>query len=166
MSSVYKDRYGIPGAEITQMVRRFYRYLMDSDWEKVDDYLKWCSENGYQKGLRLYKRDKSKPHGPENSYFPIPGMTVRAKKADIRRRKEERKTLVSPFCVGCEEKCRNTAVGCERYRAWFVKNWNQNISIAKPVPVIEDPNTIRHFRYEHPDLVREGIVFEHSQSIP
>ena len=80
-----------------------------------------------------------------------------------RRKKEERKALVSQFCVGCTEACRE-GVGCERWRQYFILNWDQNISIAKPVPK-EDPNAKQYFRYEHPDLVREGIVFEGSGSM-
>lgn len=157
MGRVYKDRYGISGADVTHLIRRFYRYFLDSDWERADDFVKWCSENGWKKGLRLCRADTSKPHGPENSFFKTPEMTVKGIAADNRRRKEERKALVSPFCEGCTEECKK-AIGCERWQQYFCKNWNQNISIAKPVPK-EDPNAKQYFRYEHPDLVREGIVW-------
>ena len=165
MSSEYKDRYGIPGPEVDNLVRRYYKRLYDSDWEKADDFIKWCSENGYAKGLRLCKKDTSKPHGPENSYFKAPETTTRAIREDIRRRKLERKNLVSPFCEGCTTGCTNTAIGCDEYRAWFAKNWNQNIRVAKPVEVKPEPEGPMVFRYEHPDLVREGIVFEGSGSM-
>jgi hypothetical protein len=163
MGDTYKERYGISGPDVTHLIRRFYRYFLDSDWERADDFVKWCSENGWQKGLRLCRLDTSKPHGPDNSYFNNPEMTVKGKQADIRRRKEERKNLVSPFCEGCTEKCRE-GVGYERWQQYYVTNWNQNISIAKPV-LKEDPGARRVFRYEHPDLVREGIVFEGSGSM-
>jgi hypothetical protein len=166
MGKDYKDRYGIHGKSVTSLLRRYYRYLSDSDWEKADDFLKWCSENGWKKGLRLYKTDASLPHGPSNSYFKQPPASVRANRDDVRRRKEERKKLVSPFCEGCKTGCRNTAVGCDDYRAWWKKNWDQNICVApkKPEqkPMAEGPQI---FRYEHPDLVREGIVFEGSGSM-
>jgi hypothetical protein len=162
MSSEYKDRYGIPGPEVTNLVRRFYKRLYDSDWEKADDFIKWCSENGYKSDLRLCKKDTSKPHGPENSYFKASDSIKRAIKEENRRRKEERKSLVSPFCIGCQKGCSNHTVGCKEYRAWFVKNWNQNIRVEKPVEVKTEPEGPMVFRYEHPDLVREGIVFEGS----
>lgn len=163
MGSVYKERYGISGEDVTHLIRRFYRYFRDSDWQNADDFVRWCSENGWQKGLKLCRKDKERLHGPDNSYFQTPEMTVRAKKEDIRRRKEERKNTVSPFCEGCTEACRE-GVGCERWRQYYVTNWDQNISIAKHVPK-EDPGARRVFRYEHPDLVREGIVFEGTCSV-
>ena len=162
MGKVNKDRYGISGPDVTNLIRRFYRYFLDSDWERADDFVKWCSENGWQKGLRLCRFDTSKPHGPENSYFKSPEMNA-VKKADIRRRKEERKNGESPFCKGCTEGCRE-GVGCERWRQHFIMNWNKNIHVPSEKPVVQKGPTV--FRYEHPDLVKEGIVFENSQSIP
>ena len=165
MSSEYKDRYGISGQDVTNLVRKFYRRLYDSDWERADDFVKWCSENGYESGLRLCRYDESKPHGPENSYFRTPKIR-KSIKEDKRRRKEERKNLVSPFCEGCQKECRNTSIGCYEYRAWWAKNWDENIHIAlqEPKPVVQQGPQV--FRYEHPDLVREGIVFENRQKIP
>ena len=160
MSSVYKDRHGIPGEDVKHLIRRFYRYFMDSDWYNADHFVKWCSENGWQKGLHLCRIDKAKPHGPDNSFFKTRELTKKAQLEDNRRRKEERKKLVSPFCEGCTTGCTNTAIGCDEYRAWFAKNWNQNIRVAKPAEVKPEPEGPMVFRYEHPDLVREGIVFE------
>jgi hypothetical protein len=163
MSSDYKDRYGIPGKSVTSLIRKFYRYLSDSDWYNADSFVRWCSENDWEKGLRLCKKDASMPHGPDNSFFKKPEMTARAKMEDVRRRKEERKNLVSPFCEGCKTCCKNTAVGCDEYRAWWKKNWDQNICVApkKPEPK-PAPEGSQMFRYEHPDLVREGIIFDGS----
>ena len=154
----YKERYGISADDVNYLLNRFYRYLRNSDWRNGDDFVRWCSENGFQKGLRLCRIDTSIPNGPENSFFKEPKMTKRAIRDDIRRRKEERKNLISPFCEGCQKECSNIAAGCDEYQKWWVENWNRNIRIAKPV-VKEEPNTVQFFRYEHPDLVREGIVF-------
>ena len=162
MSSVYKDRYGIPGADVTNLVRRFYRSLYDSDWETADAFIKWCSENGWKSGLRLCRRDTSKPQGPENSFFKTPEMTVKGMAADKRRRQVERKNGVCHFCDGCTEECRE-GVGCERWRQHFIMNWNKNIHVPKVKPVVQEKPMV--FRYEHPDLVREGIVFEGSGSM-
>lgn len=58
--------------------------------------------------------------------------------------------VVSPFCSDCQlESCPEAGRGCPKYRRRFVKNWNENISTAPKV-------TKEYFRYEHPDLVREG----------
>ena len=158
MGSVYKERYGISGADVTHLIRRFYRYFRDSDWQSADDFVRWCSENGWQKGLRLYRRNKNRIHGPDNSFFKTPEMTGRAKKEDIRRRKEERKNTVSPFCEGCQKECTKVSYGCGEYRTWFVTNWNQNIHVPPVKPVVEEGRKV--FRYEHPDLVRDGIVWQ------
>ena len=157
MASEYGDRYGISGDEVSNLIRRFYRRLYDSEWERADDFIKWCSENGYESGLRLCRKDTSKPHGPENSYFKTPEKTVRGIAEDKRRRKEERKSLVSQFCDGCQKECRDS-IGCKDYRDWFVKNWNKNIYMPPVKPVVPEGPMV--FRYEHPDLVREGITFE------
>ena len=56
-------------------------------------------------------------------------------------------------------------VGCDEYRAWWKKNWDQNIYVApkkpEPKPATEGSQM---FRYEHPDLVREGIVWSHTEN--
>ena len=165
MAREYGDRYGISGDEVSNLIRRFYRRLYDSEFERADDFIKWCSENGYESGLRLCRKDTSKPHGPENSYFKTPEKTVRGIAEDKRRRKEERINLVSPFCDGCQKECINKARGCDEYREWFVKNWNTNIyvpPVKQYVPPVKQvvPEGPMVFCYEHPDLVREGITFE------
>lgn len=167
MASEYKDRYGIPGPDVTNLIRRFYRRLYDSGWETADEFVKWCSENGYASGLRLCRKDTSKPHGPANSFFKNPEMTVIFRQADIRRRKEERKNLVSDFCKGCQKACpAKCSDGCGEWKEYFKQNWDKNIYVApkKLVPAVQEGPMV--FRYEHPDLVREGIVFANSQSVP
>ena len=63
--------------------------------------------------------------------------------------------VVNPFCSDCQlESCPEAGRGCPKYRRRFVKNWNENISAAPKV-------TKEYFRYERPDLVREGIAHEH-----
>ena len=50
-------------------------------------------------------------------------------------------------------------------KAWedqFVKNWNENISISPKLQPQPDPNERQVWQYEHPDLEREGLRFEHS----
>ena len=56
-------------------------------------------------------------------------------------------------CNNCDRVCPDG--GCKAWREWFPENWNENISIAP-----KEPRDKLFFRYEHPDLVREGIVFE------
>ena len=71
---------------------------------------------------------------------------------------------MSPICDGCDQKmviC-NT-IGCLKYREQFVQNWDKNIHWTPPIPEEQKPKVKEFFRYEHPDLVREGIVFEASR---
>ncbi|MGM9587418.1 MAG: hypothetical protein ACI3VA_08040 [Candidatus Limivicinus sp.] len=42
---------------------------MDHGWESFDDFVKWCSLNGYQKNYHLKRLDPTKPHGPGNSFW-------------------------------------------------------------------------------------------------
>lgn len=161
MGNVYKDRYGIPGPEVKNLARRYYQYPHDSGWRKMDDFLLWCSQNGYEKGLMLRKHDQDKPHGPDNSFFEA----VDHIKQENRRRKNERRELTSPFCAGCEVGCTNIAVGCNVWRSRFVKNWDENIHVDLKPPEPPKPEARECWQYEHPDLVREGIVFESNQHI-
>ncbi len=158
MSSLYRDRYGIPGAEVSNLSKRLSVLHGKENWASFDAFVKWCSENGYQKGIMLRRHDPSKPHSPENSYF---GINTRTQIRENSEKFHEFRQNSSPFCVGCEKECpRNGAGGCNEWVDYFLKNWNQNIHVPPPKPEpVEDPNTTKMFRYEHPDLVREGIVF-------
>lgn len=62
--------------------------------------------------------------------------------------------VVSPFCEGCTRVCPDEARGCAEYKKWFAENWNKHISAASAAK----PRVREFFRYEHPDLVREGIT--------
>lgn len=55
-------------------------------------------------------------------------------------------------CKICDKACPDG--GCKAWRDWFVQNWNDNITIAP-----QEPRDRQFFRYEHPDLVREGIAY-------
>lgn len=62
-------------------------------------------------------------------------------------------------CDSCDKVCAAEGRGCGPWRDYFVRNWNENISV-KP-----KKQTKEVFRYEHPDMIREGIVFESSCSV-
>ena len=49
--------------------------------------------------------------------------------------------------------------GCKAWEKYFIDNWNKNIMKS----IGNHKKQRQFFRYEHPDLVREGIVFEHEQ---
>ena len=116
----------------------------DQTFGTYEDFRKWADKFPLQKGFTVWKVNDRLPHGPENSYW-----YHRIKKQEI---------VTSPICVGCEDKYKicNT-IGCFKYRNWFVDNWNKHICTNPPQQ--EETKKRRVFCYEHPDLVREGLVF-------
>lgn len=117
------------------------------EWESFEDFCQWAESQGYRTGLTIYALNQNKPHGPDNSYLYYKGLDL----PDIK----------SPFCEGCTRKyCPGNKVGCAEYRSKWKKNWNENICRKPKEPA--KPTGREVFRYEHPDLVREGIVVEHS----
>lgn len=146
--------YGFDRRETENLRRRFIKLSQEeTGWEDVDAFIRWARDSGYEKGRWLVKHHEDQPHGPRNSYW------LEQNEQNARLRREKIKTG-SEFCKGCTEKCRE-GFGCDRWRQYFVNNWNQNISIARPV-VKKAPEEKQYFRYEHPDLVKEGIVFDGS----
>lgn len=114
-------------------------------WEVFET---WARETGHRPRYAIYKLDMTKPHGPDNSYWywatkPLP--------EDL-----------SDLCVECNAMMKTCLIhGCKRWKEWFVKNWNEKIHVPKPEPPApKEPENTLFWRYEHPDLVREGIVFE------
>ena len=66
----------------------------------------------------------------------------------------------SPFCRNCtRDDCPTNGDGCKAWETYFIDNWNKNIMKT----IGNHKKQRQFFRYEHPDLVREGIVFEHEQ---
>lgn len=64
----------------------------------------------------------------------------------------------SPFCRNCtRDDCPTNGDGCKAWEKYFIDNWNKNIMKS----IGNHKKQRQFFRYEHPDLVREGIVFEH-----
>lgn len=122
-------------------LRRIYEGLKDDHtFKSLEDFIEWSVKHGHKTRLTLYKLDTAKPHGPENSYWyqdnkPLPDIE-------------------NPFCKGCDRPCPGS--GCLNYRKNFIIEWNRNIC-RRPKEIV--PDTERVFCYEHPDLVREGIVF-------
>ena len=151
-------RCGFTAQEVTILKSKLFklRQAGSTAWKDLNDFCEWAKKEGYKQGMRIKRRDIYRPHSQENSYFAFTG-----------EEQERHATYVdaeSPFCQSCGVKdCPSKSIGCYRWREYFVKNWNENIcNRTKPVIKTEEPI----FRYEHPDLVREGIVFEHCTSVP
>lgn len=157
MSGEYKPRYGLSSKEVMTMKSKFFKMRQNggTDWKSLDEFCKWAVEEGYKPGMRLRKHNTDMPHSLDNSYFAFPG--------DSQEEEQERHATYvdakSPYCEACGvENCPSVSIGCFRWREYFVNNWNKNIC-RNGRPVIRSAEVT--FRYEHPDLVREGIVFEH-----
>lgn len=132
-------------------LRRIYESIRKrSGFGSFKAFCDWA-KGKYKAGFTVYRRDQSKPYSPENCYWYYAIKKVEA--------------VTSPICEGCtvDMTICNT-IGCLKYREWFVKNWNDNIC-AKPKEVPKPKNVKEYFRYEHPDLEREGIAFESSGSM-
>ena len=146
-----KARYGIPPEEVARLGSRFFKYRLAVGFGTLDNFLKFCAECGYTSHMHICKRNPNEPHSPENSYFQ------KMKPKYVKPKPVERK-----ICQCCEKRtCERNGQLCAEYRKAFVENWNKNIHWVKPEP--QDPSKRMAFRYEHPDLVREGIVFEASR---
>lgn len=143
----YKERYGLEPLDIRRLKRMWNEKIVhDTTWECFDDFVLWGSYFGYAKGLELLKRNQREPHGPENSYFWVAG--------DPQTEVEEEPTE-SRYCNGCTKNCANS-MGCADWKNWFVKNWNEKISRS---PKLKKERPVRvTWKYEHPDLIREGLV--------
>lgn len=169
------SRYGIPRDEIKRLNTRWNRRINDrhdSGWECFDEFLRWCTENGYASGKILTRHNRQLPHSPENSYWVNNRRELVYRKSETGTKTKERKpraekpekepeneSVVISFCKECGKKCTNNGSGCNQWKEWFVKNWNQNICI-KPKPMLPpEPKGRQVFQYEHPDLMREGIIF-------
>lgn len=69
----------------------------------------------------------------------------------------------SPFCRNCtRDDCPANGGGCQAWKTYFIDNWNENIMNSTGNNKKRKKQR-QFFRYEHPDLEREGIVFEHEQ---
>lgn len=154
MASKYKDRYGIPGPEVQNLAKRYYNQKLSEGFYDLDTFLLWCSQNGYKKGLTLRKKVENLPHSTENSYFE----DCIALKHERSEKFRTDMATSNDFCRNCTIEC--GGVGCAEWKEWFKNNWNRNIHVSPVKPVVVEGPMV--FRYEHPDLVREGIVWSGS----
>lgn len=139
-----KDFYGLDRDSVDELKEKWKKRIKgNSTWTKFGDFLYWASQNGYRPGMMLRRNYHRLPWGPDNAYVTC-------------RRKDQQKETEPPahthFCDGCTDVCHMNRKGCKKWQAWFVQNWNRNIHQKKP----KEPR--QFFKYEHPDLIREGIA--------
>jgi hypothetical protein len=108
-------------------------------FESFDEFCKWSVANGYQYGLRLRRIDQNLEYSPDNCIWTELQYSkiIQAKRKQYIDRWDR---LVQPIR--------------ERYKEYLEAMNN---------PVTEQPKQgtqVREtFKYEHPDLEREGICF-------
>lgn len=152
MRNKYRGRYGLSSDEVMIMKSKFHKVQRGggTDWNNLDQFCKWAVQEGYKPGMRIKKKYPFLPHSMDNSYF----VNIGEPQADRHATYIESE---SPICQSCDAKdCAMVDYGCKKWKEYFVKNWNKNICRKlRPQPRPVD----KVFRYEHPDLVREGIVW-------
>ena len=104
----------------------------------------------------MRKKDRSLPHGPENSYWfgdsGIKANPVRYINADVPNPDGK----VSDLCKICKVKNGpRCATGCRTWYENFVCYWDKHIHRK-----VDVKNLCAPFQYNHPDEVREGIARE------
>lgn len=107
----------------------------DMQWSSLHYFVRWSTPR-YKFGMNLVKIDESKPHGPKNSVWVAP---------------EKRETL------GKQAQLRQAADNWERCVGPIRKKYEQEIRAILFQQEIDSARMT--FQYEHPDLVREGVVF-------
>lgn len=126
-------------------LERIWVRMLKPGWKSFDEFVSWSIQNKWRTGKALYKLDERKAHGPDNSYWYLKHNEVPASE--------------NPICLACERNyCPGNDIGCKQWRDSWIKNWNENICIH--IPEKKEQQKREVFQYEHPDLVREGIVFE------
>ena len=133
--------------------KKYARLHPVSDFESFEMFLEFCKKSGYREGYVIRRHNLRKPHGPDNSYFDYRKPAVR--NARIKNNENKPPAPKSP-CESCKLECTIQASGCAEWREWFVKNWDKNIHRKVVIP---KKRSREAFRYEHPDLVREGIIW-------
>ena len=115
--------------------RRLYRdHNLAEGFGSFEAWSEWVDNSDHNPFYHLKKRDKTKPHSPDNSYF-------------------------------CERKPAYLQDGKNRGESWkekFIRDWNERI--YRPDPELQAKEPAKNvWQYEHPDLVREGIVWTGEQ---
>ena len=150
-----KPMYDLDGKAVETLRTRYRKIAGDHEWSCAEDFIKWANDSGFKKNARLYKKDENKPHGPNNSCWHILGQE------NTRRRFTDQLKYGSVFCADCKRDCPSHGHGCNDWKTYFKDNWNKKIHVPPVKPVVPEGPMV--FCYEHPDLVREGIVFDPSR---
>lgn len=164
----FNERYGLSGESVNALYKRYFnmnRRDGGHEFASFDDFLLWSIQSDYEPGMRLHRRNIQKHHSPENSFWATPEDVRRQNEDKVKKAEREKLMNASPFCAKCQRFCPNIQNGCPEWRKYFVENWDDNISTRKklrrnrPEEIAYEREIQKKFVYEHPDLVREGIVY-------
>lgn len=86
------------------------------EWDDREAFREWCLSNGYEPGLSLFRRDPSRPYGPDNCYWKTPGCNSLARSWDAAMRAVWRK-LDPPLT--------------EAEAADFRRRWNNTVNLFR-----------------------------------
>lgn len=111
------------------------------EFENFSDFLAWCEESGYESGAKLMRRDSEKPFSRENCYWSSDYISeTYDKERAIRAAEWERG-------VGPIREMLRSEIDAQLRK----QEQEKEIEIQR--------NGRQMWFYEHPDLVREGIVW-------
>jgi hypothetical protein len=107
------------------------------EFDSFDDFCAWAVSAGYQDGKKMCRKSKAGPFSADNCFFT--DMGVRTWETEAEKAAAQWDAFITPIR--------------EQHRETLERLNEQNRKVS----------TTTVWRYEHPDLVREGIVFEASR---
>jgi hypothetical protein len=135
------------------------KYILEYWWKKIrkseipnmfdgfQDFSNWSVNNGYKYGRRLHRIDKGAEYSPDNMEWV--DVNVNSQSNEIAKQKAIAKW--DAFIKPIRERFLEDLELLEK-----IKKEEEEERIRKEKPARE------FFRYEHPDLEREGIVWSGS----
>lgn len=126
--ATWAERTGFTKQELDNLYHK-YRHIKgpENGFANLDEFIEWAASEKYKVGSRLERIDKNKPYSRENC----------------------RMVSVSPY----EECQRRMITQWEKVMAPIRERYKAELDEIER----KKPKTREFFRYEHPDLVREGI---------
>ena len=123
----------------------WWKKIRDSEIPKLftdfQDFANWSMKNGYKYGRRLRRIDKGAEYSPDNMEWV--DVNVNSQSNEIAKQKAIAKwdAFINPI------------------RKQFEKELEQLQQIEEEEKIRQAQQVREFFRYEHPDLEREGICF-------
>lgn len=126
--------------ELNFILENIYNALVkkypDSEFQSAHQFSEWCRKQKYRFGMTLTRIDENKPYGTTNC------VLVAQPKKEV---------------VSAQAQLREAADRWERCVGPIRKKYEKEIRAILRQEAIDAE--CQRFQYEHPDLVREGVVF-------